>query len=194
MEAARGARVQASKPSGPRAPKSFSARRLAWAPSLRRRRVSSAQRAEPSICGVSDRHRFSCWRPRNPPWSTSLDLKSPDLVRSRRATWSWSLPPSCREPFRAPAHQEWLTGDGPHPAVETEPSPRQGEQRRSRRPCHPRAICSGHQRYPADTTVTSRSLVPYDTPVTSGGGEVRNCMACKWSQGHPRRLVGGRWS
>ena len=46
--------------------------------------------------------------------------------------------------------QEWLTEDGPHPPVELGAVAATSEHRRSRRPCHLRAISSGQQRYPPD--------------------------------------------
>jgi hypothetical protein len=39
----------------------------------------------------------------------------------------------------------------PYPPVELEPSPTRANRRRSRPPCHLRAISSGHERYAADT-------------------------------------------
>jgi hypothetical protein len=60
-----------------------------------------------------------------------------------------NLPPGCREPSNS-----WPQGGGsPRTASPTErvgsPSPPRANDRRSRRPCHPPAISSGHQRYPA---------------------------------------------
>jgi len=40
---------------------------------------------------------------------------------------------------------------GPHPTVMVGAVAARCERRRSRRPCHPRAISSGHERYPADS-------------------------------------------
>jgi hypothetical protein len=59
-------------------------------------------------------------------------------------------PPGCREPSGLLATRRWSPRVGltlwPAGAVVA-----RGEHRRSRRPCHPRAIGSGHQRYPADS-------------------------------------------
>jgi hypothetical protein len=51
-------------------------------------------------------------------------------------------------------------------------------------PCHPRAISSGHQRYPAESHGQSEEAVGLGRPFpTWGGGGARNCMACKGSGG-----------
>jgi hypothetical protein len=56
------------------------------------------------------------------------------------------------------------------------------QHRRSRRPCHPRAISSGHERYPADNHGHSEKTVGLGArALTCGGGGGRNCMACKGS-------------
>jgi hypothetical protein len=68
----------------------------------------------------------------------------------RRAGVRVSLP-NCREPLRALAHEAVVTEDGPHPLAELGAIAATSERRRSRAPCHPRAISSGHQRYPADS-------------------------------------------
>jgi hypothetical protein len=44
-----------------------------------------------------------------------------------------------------------VTADWPHPPAEPGAVAARCEHRRSRRPCHPRAISSGHERYPAVT-------------------------------------------
>ena len=57
------------------------------------------------------------------------------------------------------------------------------EHRRSRRPCHPRAISSGHERYVADSHGHSEEAVGLGAgSLTWGGGGGRNCMACKGSR------------
>jgi hypothetical protein len=49
-------------------------------------------------------------------------------------------------------------------------------------PCHPRAISSGHQRYPADNHGHSEKAGGLGAPpLTWSGGGGRNCMACKGS-------------
>jgi hypothetical protein len=61
---------------------------------------------------------------------------------------------------------------------------------RARRPCHPRATCSGHQRYRADNhghfgdgRLAGRWRLTWNTETA------RNCMACK---GSCRRWIGQR--
>jgi hypothetical protein len=46
-------------------------------------------------------------------------------------------------------HQAVVTEDGPRPLRELGTVTFRCEPRRSRRPCHPRAISSGHERYAA---------------------------------------------
>jgi hypothetical protein len=46
-------------------------------------------------------------------------------------------------------HKAVVTKDGPHPPGELRTVAARWERRRSRRPCHPRAIRSGQERYPA---------------------------------------------
>jgi hypothetical protein len=60
-------------------------------------------------------------------------------------------PPDCREPSGLLPARRWVTDDGPRPPVELGAVAATSERRRSGRPCHPRAISSGHQRYPADS-------------------------------------------
>jgi hypothetical protein len=65
--------------------------------------------------------------------------------------WSSTLPtPACRGPA-ALANQAVVTRNGPYSLVELEPLPPGASHRGPRRPCHPRAISSGHERYPADS-------------------------------------------
>jgi hypothetical protein len=62
------------------------------------------------------------------------------------------------------------------------PSPSRADHRRTRRPCHPRAISSGHHRYVADSHGHSAWTVHQDRPLlTWRSGAARNCMACRWS-------------
>jgi hypothetical protein len=57
------------------------------------------------------------------------------------------------------------------------------EHRRSRRPCHPRATSSGHERYPAvNHGHCHRGRCAARRPLTCGGKATRNCMACKGSR------------
>src|SRR5512132_4341645 len=85
------------------------------------------------------------------------DRETPKLLRPSGATARREGPGEveglvpCRESFRALAHEEWLTEDGPHPAVELGAVAARSGHRRSRRPCHSHAISSGHERYPADS-------------------------------------------
>jgi hypothetical protein len=96
--------------------------------------------------------------------------------------WSSSLPPGFREPFRALANEKWLTEDGPHPLAGLGAIAARWKPRRSCRPCHPRAISGGHQRYPADNHGHSQKTSGQGAPpLTWGRGEGRNCMACKGS-------------
>jgi hypothetical protein len=44
-----------------------------------------------------------------------------------------------------------VTEDDPHPPAELGAVAVRWEHRRSRRPCHPRATGTGHERYPADS-------------------------------------------
>jgi len=65
--------------------------------------------------------------------------------------WSSSLPTQLPRALSDLAHEQWLTEDDLRPAVELgAAAAARSEHRRSRRPCYPRAISSGHQRYPAD--------------------------------------------
>ena len=61
-----------------------------------------------------------------------------------------SLPTQLPRPLRALAHQAVVTEDRPRPLRELGTVTFGCEPRRSRRPCHPRAISSGHERYVAD--------------------------------------------
>ena len=57
--------------------------------------------------------------------------------------------PAAASPW-ALAHGAVVTEDGPHTPVQLGAVATTCERRRSRRPCHPRDISSGQQRYPAD--------------------------------------------
>jgi hypothetical protein len=61
------------------------------------------------------------------------------VSRTNAAAGLWPLPTT-----RCPPPNE------PYPPVELEPSPTRANHRRSRPPCHLRAISSGHERYAAD--------------------------------------------
>ena len=61
------------------------------------------------------------------------------------------LVPSLLEPFRLLPTVQWSPGTGLTLRSSWEPSPLAASQRCPRRPCHPRAISSGHQRYPPDS-------------------------------------------
>jgi hypothetical protein len=67
--------------------------------------------------------------------------------------------PTAAPPSRL-AHEAVVTEDGPYPSGRAgEPSPPGANNHRSRRPCHPRAISSGHQRYAADNHGHSKEAV-----------------------------------
>jgi hypothetical protein len=51
--------------------------------------------------------------------------------------------------LRALGNDAVVTEEGPHPRDQLGAGAVRWEHRRSRRPCHPRAISSGHQRYVA---------------------------------------------
>jgi hypothetical protein len=77
-----------------------------------------------------------------------------------------------------------MAGSPDRPASRWPRSPggRQWNDRRSRRPCHPRAISSGHERYPAVSHGQFEEAGGLGAPpLTWGGGGGRNCMACKGS-------------
>jgi hypothetical protein len=84
--------------------------------------------------------------------------------------------------LRTLAHEAVVTEDEPHPRAGWGAIAARCEHRRSRLPCHSRAISSGHQRYPADTHGHSKAAVGLGAnSLTCGGGGARNCMACKGS-------------
>jgi hypothetical protein len=88
----------------------------------------------------------------------------------------------CREPFGLLPTRRYVTDDQPHP-------PDSWSRRRHvriivvlARPCHPRAIGSGHQRYVADSHGHSAWTVHQDRPLlTWRSGTARHCMACRRS-------------
>jgi hypothetical protein len=93
-----------------------------------------------------------------------------------------SPPPGCREPSGLLPTRQWSPGTALTLWASWVPSPSGAEHHRSRRPCHPRAISSGHQRYPADNHGHFEKLDGLgSTALTWGGGGPRNCMACKGS-------------
>jgi hypothetical protein len=71
--------------------------------------------------------------------------------RSQPGCWSNKGPRHARLPraLRALAHEAVVTVDEPRPLAELGAVAARSEPSRSRRPCHPRAISSGHQRYVA---------------------------------------------
>jgi hypothetical protein len=94
-----------------------------------------------------------------------------------------SPPPGCREPSGLLPTRQWSPGTALTLWASWVPSPSGAEHHRSRRPCHPRAISSGHQRYPADNHGHFEKLDGLgSTALTWGGGGPRNCMACKGSR------------
>jgi hypothetical protein len=70
------------------------------------------------------------------------------VSRTNAAAGLWPLPTT-----RCPLRNE------PYPPVELEPSPTRANHRRSRPPCHLRAISSGHERYAAVSHGHSESAV-----------------------------------
>jgi hypothetical protein len=62
-----------------------------------------------------------------------------------------------------------------------QPSLPAAERRRSRRPCHPRAITADTSGIQRTTTVTPRRPLAGLPPLTCGERGGRNCMACKGS-------------
>ena len=106
----------------------------------------------------------------------------PHQATLQKAGQSSSLPTRLPRALRALAHEAVVTEDGPHPLAELGAVAARCEHRRSRRPCHPRAISSGHERYPADSHGHFEEAVALGTRLlTWGGGGGRNCMACKGS-------------
>ena len=96
----------------------------------------------------------------------------------RSESFSIRLP---RAPW-ALAHEAVVTEDGPRPPGQLGAVAARCEHRRSRRPCHPRAISSGHERYPAVNHGHSEARAELGrASLTWGGGGGRTCMACKRS-------------
>jgi hypothetical protein len=61
--------------------------------------------------------------------------------------------------LRRLANEAVVTGHGPHPRAELGAMAARWETRRYRRPCHPRAISRGHERYVAVSHGHSREAV-----------------------------------
>jgi hypothetical protein len=82
-----------------------------------------------------------------------LSFDAADTVRepTLRPELPGHLVPLCHEPEGLAATDEAIAGDGPHLLVEPGAVAATSEHHRSRRPCHPRAISSGHERYLADS-------------------------------------------
>jgi hypothetical protein len=77
---------------------------------------------------------------------------------------------------------QMVTEDGPHTLAEVGAITARWERRRSCRPCHPRAISSGRQRYPADNHGQwDKAAELAARPLTWEPEAARNCMACKGS-------------
>jgi hypothetical protein len=68
-------------------------------------------------------------------------------------------PPMPPRALRAFAHEAVVTKGWASPSSRAGAVAARVERHRSRRPCHPRAISSGHQRYPADTHGHSEEAV-----------------------------------
>jgi hypothetical protein len=96
-------------------------------------------------------------------------------------------PPGCREPSGRLPTRRWSPGRA-SPSGQVGAVAARRKHRRSCRPCHPRAISSGHQRCVADSYGHSAWTVDQYRPLlTWGGGAGRTCMACKGSSTPPCR-------
>jgi hypothetical protein len=82
-----------------------------------------------------------------------------------------SPPPGCREPSGLLPTRQWSPGTALTLWASWVPSPSGAEHHRSRRPCHPRAISSGHQRYPADNHGHFEKLDGLGSTALTWGGE-----------------------
>jgi hypothetical protein len=69
------------------------------------------------------------------------------------------LVPALPRALRALGNDAAVAGDGPNLRGDLGAVGTRCEHRRSRRPCHPRAISSGHERYPADNHGHSEKTV-----------------------------------
>jgi hypothetical protein len=86
--------------------------------------------------------------------------------------------PACREPAGLLPTRRWSPRTGLTHWTSWEPSPPRANDRRSRRPCHPRATSSGHELYPAVSHGHSQATVELGTgPLTWTAGTARHCMA-----------------
>ena len=118
------------------------------------------------------------------------DCKEPHVSRPTEL-WSVHLPrkgqsrvPSTRLPraLRTLAHEAVVAGDGPHPLGQLGAVTVRCGASSFSSAVPPRAISSGHQRYPADNHGHFEKLDGLgSTALTWGGGGPRNCMACKGS-------------
>ena len=90
------------------------------------------------------------------------------------ASVSSRLPTRLPRPLQALAHQALVTEDGPRSSTRAGP-------RRSRRPRHPRAISSGHERMQRSIPVTPDDRCAGLRLPDLGWGGGRNCMAGKGS-------------
>jgi hypothetical protein len=119
--------------------------------------ITSATRTSstPSACGCSPStgRPGSCSRPSTTAASTAVS-------RTSSPTSAPSSPEQAGRPggvsrpmaavgLRPMPTKRWSPGNRPHPPVELEAIAARWERRRSRRPCHSRAISSGHERYAA---------------------------------------------
>jgi hypothetical protein len=77
--------------------------------------------------------------------------RDPNVGRGRGAqtTAATNGPEDAATPRPRLANEAVVTADRPHPPVELGAVAARWEPRCSGRPCHPRAVSSGHQRYPA---------------------------------------------
>ena|SRR5215218_2594382 len=86
--------------------------------------------------------------------------------------------PGCRRALQALAHEGVVTEDGPRPLRELGTVTFRCEPRRSRRPCHPPAISSSHERYAAVNQGSLETTVALGSgSLTWGGGAGKNGMA-----------------
>ena len=126
-------------------------------------------------------------RPTARPWPIGTCATSPRRRRHGRDGCGSRVPASsraflaCIRPSPSPVSNRPRSLQRPRPAVTTsahrpagpswEPSPSRANRRRSHRPCHPRAISSGHQRYVADSHGHFEEAVAWRTSLTWGGEE-----------------------
>jgi hypothetical protein len=111
--------------------------RLWWRPPTRWRRLSSGLSSRSSATSSPSLRRLR----------SRTSIRNLTRDRGRKAT------DRTQAAVRPPASCQrgtWITEDGPYPRAEVGAIAATCEHHRSRRPCHPRAISSGHERYPAD--------------------------------------------